>query len=256
MKKYLVLLTFVAGMTAHGDTIITPPGFPYSGSYANWDYGCQFEYGCGSDQTFGQIASSYLANYQTLQTTGNLTATMSTAGSSFAYSEVDDPNGNPLDFLAFDNGSAASPVTFTFSNSADTAPEDANEFATTVYNFFNPFTAYVSAYNAQGQLLGTTSAVAVEDDNEVCAFYYACYSAFVGVQDLSSPVNDIASVVITTTESDPTQNDWFAFGTVEVSTSLPEPGTLALILFGGAVWSFRRRREVSSESRRRPALPE
>ena len=51
-------------------------------------------------------------------------------------------------------------------------------------------------------------------------------------------MNDISTVVITTTEPDESQDDWLAFGEVEVSTSPPEPGTFALILFGGVMSWF------------------
>jgi len=50
------------------------------------------------------VAGNFLNNDLTFQPTGYLTATIPVAGASFSYSEIDDANGNPLDFFAFNNG--------------------------------------------------------------------------------------------------------------------------------------------------------
>jgi len=231
-----LLMAGVAGLLACqgslADTIVAPTDFNMPGALSSigWDYGCFYEYGpngCGISGPFGNTVGGSLSG-----TGGFLLGSMGVPTDSFvpvnfegfSYSEVDDANGNPLDYIAFSNGNVSSPVTFGFfTDSFETATEAVSGFATTLYSFGDPFTATVSAYNAQGQLLGTTSATSVADPNDVCAGYFLCQSAFVGVEDVSSQFNNIASVVIST------QDNWFAFGTVEVA-SVPEPGTASLIL--------------------------
>jgi len=226
-------LALLAAVSGRADTIVAPGDYNSSTSFAGWDFGCGVEFGCGSDESFGPVAGNFLNNDLTFQPTGYLTATIPVAGASFSYSEIDDANGNPLDFFAFNNGNATGPVTFTFADTTNTVPQGVDEFATTLYSPGNPFTAYVSAYNAQNQLLGTTSASAVADPGDTCAFGFGCYSAFVGVQDIGGPDDNIASVVISTTAPDSSQDNWFAFGTVGVA-STPEPGTWVLMLLGAA----------------------
>jgi hypothetical protein len=248
----LALLVCAIG---RADNIVAPADFSTSVSFGGWYYGCQFEYGCGSDESFGPIASTSLQSDIDGSTTGYLTATIPVDGASFAYSEIDDQTGQPLDFFAFNNGSATAPTVFTFSNASQTGPQDISEFATTLYNFFNPFTATVSAYDSQGNLLGSTTANATLDPGDTCAFYFSCYSVFVGVDDLSSPVADIASVVVSTTQTDPTQNNWFAFGTIGVDET-PEPSTFVLAGLAAACMLFsRKEQDIRERSGQNPRAP-
>ncbi len=215
--------------TAQGDTITAPSAFPTSTaiwSYTNWYYGCQFEFGCDSDQTFGPVASNNLTNFQTGQFTGVVTATFAASGASFAYQEVDDLSGNPIDFVAFNDGSGTGPITFTFTSYQNGQPIAVAGFATNFYET-SPFTATISAFNAQGVLLGSVSVPSVANNNETYLQIFGppIYTAFVGVQDFAGSVQvaNIASVVVSTTDN------WFGFGGVAVQVAAPAGPTVTSV---------------------------
>jgi hypothetical protein len=112
-------------------------------------------------------------------------------------------------------------MTFSYANLGN-SPVSVSGFATTLYEN-SPFTGNLSAYNSQGQLLGSLSFSSVEDPLQQYLGYQS-YSAVVGALDTNSlgPAANIASVVISTSDND------FALGTVAISDA-PEPGTFCLV---------------------------
>jgi hypothetical protein len=250
----VAVLLCLAGRGAAQASDITGVPTDWSGItlYANWYYGCEYEWGCGGYFEY-PTAGNYLEGvgpeeYVSLNMNG-------TPGAEFSYGEVDDANGNPLDFVAFSNGYDTGPVTFTFDDDTTVNPITIQAFATDLYGY-DPFTATVSAYNSNGQLLGTTSFSSVENDSDTYLFaFQPTYSAFVGISEsnvLNTP--DIASVVISTDGTEGSSN-WFGTGALGVGLGAPEPGAFALTLLGvcllvtGRVGAGRRAAAVQAEAR-------
>jgi hypothetical protein len=154
---------------------------------------------------------------------GNVTATGPSVDQ-YVYGEIDDANGNPIDYTVFDAGNrAVGPVVFTFAN-PDGSPLSVAGFGTTLYGSLDyesaDFTGTVVALNGADQVLGSETYTA--DD----------YQAFAGIANLDGAA-DIASVVISSDDNE------FEFGTVGVAPAVPEPGTFALVLCALAAAALR-----------------
>jgi hypothetical protein len=221
-----------AGGAARADLITTPDGFGNGFELANWYVGCDFEYACGNDfVTVGNTATTY-TDFGTIIATGP-------SGENFAYTETDNIYGQTIDYTLTNLGSVSGPLTFTFASDSTPYVEG---FGTTLYSTYGNFNATVSAYDAQGNLIGTTTASSAPNDASVnylaCEVYSTpCYSTFVGIQDTSAGYATIASVVVSTVANvefsygpETIYND-FDPGEVGVIGQgvVPEPGTFALM---------------------------
>ena len=233
------------------DTIIAPTDFTDATGYSAWQVPCEYEYGpvgpdCGGYYETGlNSLSSAISDAFAPQNDGYPIVT-GNSDANFAFQEVDGYSQAdracdiPLDYVIFNNALDTGLVTFTVSSLSNT-PMLFARLVTTLYSY-NAFTAHVSAYNAQGQLLGSTSSVAAQQNEEYRNVFYPTYSALAGIVDTSAfSYADVASVVISATAPDGSEFDWLGIGATGTIVA-PEPGTLGLMLFAaaGMVISHRR----------------
>ena len=232
---------FALSAAVRADSIVDPATIP--GAFADagsigWYVPCNFEYGgsaindynCGGFFEINQSSFGTSVFLPTPGVTDNVTLS-GAPGSVFAYQEVDTFDQasqqaiQQVDAVIADNAQCIpgcfGPVTFSFS------PYNISGLGTTIYSQ-SPFDATVTAYDAAGNVLGSTSYSSTENDG---LLYFSdanpTYLATVGVLDITRA--DIGSVVISTT---PTTPDGvagaFGIGTVEVAGT-PEPPTFLLL---------------------------
>lgn len=252
----LLLVAVIAALPAplRADMLVDPstdPGAFASGYSGGWYVGCDYEYGgtAPSDYQCGSYFESN-QNYTNTVLQSNLTGAyegiLNLTGvpeADFAYQEVDKYNSatgmydTPVDFVTFDNAQCITsncfgPVTFTFTDANGNAAAIYG-LTTTIYSWAG-FTANVSAYDAEGNLLGVVSFDSVENDQELdLGIFNPTYEATVGALDLDSA--DIASLVISTVPAPGGVAGAFAVGYTEVSPA-PEPRAFVPILLAAAAF--------------------